>query len=219
MDKTPRPGDLYRHDSNKIVQIIAVATYAETNEQLVVYQEMSGSFHIYAKPLTEFIRETDRENHLQAVHDYKTETEKLSQDQPAQTVNTRTWTPSETKRAFRQDIAETSGTEAAYSKKRSRQIEEREHRRGLFRKPEKRQSAKDELHANPNLMKFLDASTYEEKYQVLVDIQEEMTDRLIDDIAVVLDVVIPEGSLNDRYSQLQNILLTRQKYESNRFRR
>lgn len=45
-----------------------------------------------------------------------------------------------------------------------------------------------------------------------------MTNRLIDDIAVVLDVVIPEGSLSDRYYQLKNIILTRQKYEKTRLR-
>jgi len=45
-----------------------------------------------------------------------------------------------------------------------------------------------------------------------------MTDRLIDDIAVVLDVVIPEGAMNDRFHQLRNIILTRQKYETSRFR-
>ena len=72
--------------------------------------------------------------------------------------------------------------------------------------------------ANPCLLKFLEADTYEEKFQVLNEIQDDITDRLIDDIAVVLDVVIPEGELNDRFRQLRNIILTRQKYEIKRLR-
>lgn len=129
----------------------------------------------------------------------------------------RTQSPADSKRAYRED-ANTFDTESGYLQKRRRQLAERENRRGQFRKLEKQESATDELRANPNLLKFLDADTFEKKYQVLNEIQDDVTDRLIDDIAVVLDVVIPEGPLHDRYSQLKNIILTRQKYEISRFR-
>lgn len=130
----------------------------------------------------------------------------------------RTQSPAEAKRVLRRYETETA-KEAGYDyEKRRRQMEEREQRREMFRKTERHESASEELRANPCLMKFLEAETYEEKSRVLHEIQEDMTDRLIDDIAVVLDVVIPEGELQDRFRQLQNIILTRQKYEINRFR-
>ena len=40
-----------------------------------------------------------------------------------------------------------------------------------------------------------------------------MTDKLIDDLAVAIDVVIPEGPLPDRYKQLKNCIQTRIRYE------
>lgn len=132
----------------------------------------------------------------------------------------RTQSPAEARRIFRQNQgrADASDGGSYYDEKRRRQMEEREQRREMFRKSERHESATEELRANPCLLKFLEADTYEEKFHVLNTIQNDMTDRLIDDIAVVLDVVIPEGPLNDRFHQLRNIILTRQKYETNRFR-
>lgn len=71
---------------------------------------------------------------------------------------------------------------------------------------------------NPWLARFLDADDFHEKYKVVCDMYADVTDRLIDDIAVVMDVVIPEGKLSERYAQLKYCIRTRQKYESTRLR-
>jgi len=276
MDRTPRPGELYRHFENGIYQIVTVAKHFRTGEKLVIYQAMFGDFGVRAMPVDEFVGKVDGEKYPDATQRYRFE--KMAGLEIALAKNTQGKSgvqeqaaaqgksgmqeqaaaqgksparempgvreagihgrsPRETgcrqggvradsvpvsKRQPLQNTAREwreKESAAPVDPRRQRQLEEREHRRGQFKKPEKdgkRTSENDG--ANPNLLKFLDADTYEERYQVLTEIRDEMTDRLIDDIAVVLDVVIPEGSVNDRFMQLRSIILTRQKYETNRFR-
>ncbi|MEI3338721.1 MAG: hypothetical protein V8R80_01180 [Eubacterium sp.] len=82
---------------------------------------------------------------------------------------------------------------------------------------ENREEAETEK-INPWLLKFLDAENFDEKYKIVCDMHRDVDDRLIDDIAVVMDVVIPEGKLSERYAQLKYCIRTRQHYEQSRFR-
>ncbi len=71
---------------------------------------------------------------------------------------------------------------------------------------------------NPWLDKILDAQDFDEKYRIVCDMHRDITDRLIDDIAVVMDIAIPDGDLRSRYEQLKYCIRTRQKYEMRRLR-
>lgn len=194
MDQTPKPGELYRHFKNKLYQIVTVATHSETGEKLVIYQALYDDFGIYARPLDMFVSEVDHEKYPDVKQKYRFE--RIT----PQTKQTDMQVKSEAVRQSAAKMPEAGSVQVQTSKA---QVAD----------------ADDDQAPNPRLMEFLDADTFEEKYNILVSMRDTITDRLIDDIAVVMDVVVPEGPLQKRYDDLKNTIKTRQYYEfSNRLR-
>lgn len=194
MDRTPKPGELYRHFKNKLYQIVTVATHSETGEKLVIYQALYDDFGIYARPLDMFVSEVDHEKYPDVKQKYRFEMI------TPQTKQTDAQVKSEAVGQSAAKLPEAGSMQAQTSKA-------------------KVADADDEQAPNPQLIKFLDADTLEEKYNILVSMSDTITDRLLDDMAVVMDVVIPEAPLMERYEDLKNIIRTRQHYEfANRLR-
>lgn len=194
MDRTPKPGELYRHFKNKLYQIVTVATHSETGEKLVIYQALYDDFGIYARPLDMFVSEVDHEKYPDVKQKYRFE--RIT----PQTKQTDMQVKSEAVRQSAAKMPEAGSVQVQTSKA---QVAD----------------ADDDQAPNPQLIKFLDADTLEEKYNILVSMSDTITDRLLDDMAVAMDVVLPEAPLMERYEDLKNIIRTRQHYEfANRLR-
>lgn len=184
MNKTPKPGERYRHFKNRMYQVIAVATHSETGEKLVVYQALYGDFGVYARPLSMFVSEVDHDKYPEAVQKYR----------------------------FERVEPDTEGEAAPEGGKR--RTEPKTAGMALESAGDK---GNESLHAK--FMEFLDASTFDEKYNILVSMRDEIDDSTIDNIAVAIDVVIPDGALMKRYDDLKHAIRTRQRYEyANRLR-
>jgi hypothetical protein len=66
------------------------------------------------------------------------------------------------------------------------------------------------------MMRFLDARTCEEKYNILRYAPEGLTDIMIDNMATSMDAVIPDGPLDERMGKLKQIVRMHAKYEIRR---
>jgi hypothetical protein len=73
--------------------------------------------------------------------------------------------------------------------------------------------AETQADVNPKFMAFLETESFDERYNILVSMQDEINDQMIDSMAVVMDVSISEGPLLKRYDDLKNAIRTRQRYE------
>lgn len=60
---------------------------------------------------------------------------------------------------------------------------------------------------------FLDANTYDEKYNIVRLNSDLMTDRVIDTLAAAMDTIVADGPIDRRYEDLKGIILTNRKFE------
>ena len=199
-DRTPKAGEFYRHFKNKMYQVIGVATHSETREKLVIYQALYDDFGIYARPLEMFISEVDHVKYPEVTQKYRFE--KIDMTLTAQNTTSDT--------IIQESPNQTSEDQLSYTQTVST---------STVVSSSQAQEQEDDVQVNPKLLEFLDAETFDEKYNVLVSMRDEINDKLIDDIAVVMDVIIEDGDLMKRYDDLKFAIRTRQKYEySNRLR-
>ena len=71
---------------------------------------------------------------------------------------------------------------------------------------------------DPLLEAFLDADSYRERLNILRGLEHRITQEMINTMAIVLDLDIPDGDLEKRYQDLENSILTLDKYECTRLR-
>lgn len=226
----PKAGELYLHFKNKIYQIITVAEHSETGEQMVVYQAMYGRFQTYVRPLAMFNSKVDTQKYPDCTQVYRFQ--KISSAQAESMLQPQV--KKKKSEQFVREADETLQTQENTNDRFAQELveqppvsmeEESEQAAPQVTEPVQSWEAKENLQTadapeeegvNPHLLEFLDADTYAEKYRVLVRMEREVTDRLINDMAVVLDVVIPEGDLDERFRQLKSCVSTLRKYEVER---
>lgn len=75
-----------------------------------------------------------------------------------------------------------------------------------------------EAFLDPDVAAFLDADSYSQKLDILAGLHNRITEDMLAIIAVATDIELNEGSLEERYAELKNCLLTMEKYECDRIR-
>lgn len=69
---------------------------------------------------------------------------------------------------------------------------------------------------DPLVWEFLDADSHEKRLNILAALHHRITDEMITTMAVASDVEVPEGDLEERYSQLKNCLMMLDRFEIRR---
>lgn len=217
---TPRPQEIYRHFKGRLYQVITIARHSETGEEMVVYQAMYGDFAVYVRPLWMFTETLDVAKYPDADQTYRFQHVRPLRDE----IRTRPDKPSvprvlggqkraayvEEEDDFEEDYEEqTSHNHSSGGRRSGRES-------GVMQKTIEEEAK--ELGMDPRVVMFLDADSPEKRLQILDELHHDITDDQIDICAMAVDAKIPAGDIYDRYAALRDVLMTRQRFESNRLR-
>ena len=197
MREYPRPQEIYRHFKGNLYQIVTLAIHSETREELVVYQALYGDYKVYARPLSMFMEEVDRQKYPDVLQKYRFEKVPAAKAAEKQTGQAEKGKPPVIPEAVMQ------GTR-----------EEKEAKPDPGPLPQ----ADEEFVLDPQVMEFLDADTYEERLNILASMRHRITDDMINTMAISVDLEIEDGEIEERYEELKNCLLTLERFECNRLR-
>ena len=215
----PKSGEFYKHFKDKLYQIVTIAEHSENAEKLVIYQALYGDFKVYARPLEMFLSEVDHEKYPDVKQKYRFEKVEFAGEMQifvsAETVESEKAESTEndgevqlkesTEKELLQDIVLNDS-----------QKEEMNGSTSVMK--ESIADETDNIQPEAGLLEFLDEEDWDKKYNILVSLRDKMDDRLVDNLAVALDVVIPDGPVDKRYEQLKICVRTRQKYENQHLR-
>lgn len=198
----PKAGEIYRHFKGMLYQIVAVATHSETRERMVVYQALYGDFGTYVRPYDMFVSEVDYEKYPEVTATYRftlvnPATLRAPQQVVAPAASVAEARPA-TMQTPEQPLVATTATSTATTSA----------------------ATDEESSVYQHMIAFLDTDDFDKKNEILTEMTQmgEMSDHIIDNLAAALDVVIPDGDLDQRVDQLRICVRTRARYESLRLR-
>lgn len=213
-NRIPKPGEIYKHFKDKQYQIITIATHSENRELMVVYQALYGDFKTYVRPLNMFLSEVDHIKYPDVKQKYRFERKSsfvdiLYSSQATTDVN------------IAIDLAKEAGNETIQSgvelKNRPEAVD-----MGNSQRFDSTLEIDDEQEVtgevNSILMEFLDETTYSKKLEILLLNKKHLNDRLVNDMAIALDIAVDEGPLETRIQGLINCLSALSRFEHRRLR-
>lgn len=183
----PAPYEQYHHFKGKDYQVIALATKEDDGQELVIYQALYADHKIWARSLESFLGKVDRVRYPDASQQYRFE--RIG----AQTQDTAMAQADKDVSAIpAQQAAPAPVTENAYCDN-----------------PEDG----DLEGMDSRILDFLDAGSNRERLDILASLHADITDEMIDTLAVASGLEVEPGPLETRYHDLRDCLLTISKYE------
>lgn len=193
-EREVKQGEFYKHFKNKIYQIVTVATHSETREKMVVYQALYGDFQTYVRPYNMFVSEVDHEKYPEIKQKYR-----------FAKYDVNSGSIIKVDASIDKKVFEHSNTVS------TNQIDQ------VLHEPISIENI-EEGQISPLLLEFLDCDTYEAKLNKFLMMKDKADERLLNDIAMSLDITIESEKLQNKYDEIKTCLLTFVHFEDNRMR-
>lgn len=242
----PRAQEIYRHFKGKLYQVLAIAEHTETGEQLVIYQAMYGEFKVYARPLEMFIGPVDRIKYPDADQEfrfqlqgpdaqrqcmaYRSVSGTTCYAESSQSDSKNAGSPesapilreaTELAQSVQQDNTATMESEASETSEvtEASEVTEVSKASEASKVTEVSETSdQEQLALDPLVLEFLDANTYEERLNLLAALHHRITNEMITTMALCCDLEVEGDDVEQRYEELKQCLLMKDRFEIKRLR-
>lgn len=212
MDRNiPLPRTFYKDFKGHIFQILCIAKSCVDKRQEVVYQQMFPPFDILSEPLESFMQETY--NTDECSQKYKFEQIDVNN---ANTVDIAIKTE-ELYKICKEKESVKESDEIVKTEEISDSVLRDALLNGTLDKNVAGKIPDAEI-AQRGFMEMLDADTYHDKYIIFSALKNYLNKRLLNNIAVSLDIVLDEEDEEKQYESIRRCLMTFERYETNRLR-
>lgn len=201
----PCPGEFYRHFKGNLYQVKFIAKDSETKEKQVVYQAMYPPYEMWVRPLDMFISEVDTLKYPDCKQKYRFEKIDMSSEK-CEAQHFEEYKENTSADEFLEksaDISDAEIKEALINDAAEKKLEGRISKREI---------------AERGFMELLDSDSYREKYLIFIGLRNYIDKRLLNNIAVALDIVIDDTDEEQQYDSILRCLQTFDKFETNRLR-
>lgn len=209
--ETIQIGKIYRHFKGGIYQVLCTATHTETNEKLVIYQALYGSFNVFARPASQFTEEVpdSKENVTKQRYRFEEVKDVESVNVSAGNINTVPSSGDSGKKAEAGGSVDHTGNDIGSATTEDMAEDTTE------------STAEDKDMAgvpSPVIMQFLDAGSSKEKLDIIKANYSKIDERTITNIEVSLDIISSSDDIDQRIGYVCDVLSTRSRFEDSRLR-
>lgn len=180
-------------EEGKKYRMLTLAKHGETGEDMVVYQALYEPFQTYVRPMKAFQEEIDKKK-IRFIKGVGQEEKTHSEEAKGENPDTQ--------------------AEEAKGKGAGTQAEESTPGR---KKDSGNKSKGPEEEIHPEFRRFLDAETNSERIEILRGMRNIVDNTMINSMAVMLDVEIKDGPIDERYEELLECALLKCRYEIERY--
>jgi len=207
--KKPVSGEFYQHFRGRLYQIKMLAKDSRTQREIVVYQALYAPYDYWTQDLEEFMGPVDKEKYPEETQQYRFRKVVFQKPQPSEEKKQEIGRP-ETEAA---SVADEEAVHSVSDEELAKALKTGQPERYLENK-----MTEEEI-ANRGLMQLLDAETFREKRQIFMGLKQYVNKRMLNNIAVALDIVLEEGDVDAQYDSIMQCMAAFEHYEGGRLRR
>lgn len=217
----PKEYEIYRHFKGSFYQIVAIAVHTETKEKMVIYRALKNSAHVFARELSMFMSEVDRDKYPDVTVKYRFT--KIENNEVNITLNKEideSVSAGDTQKEEVESNEENNAVNITLNDAaQENEMDKKDSPVDIIQEDDmdtRKYKEDGTLVIDPLVERLLDEKEFAKKIEVLQLLRNKCTEEMLTQIAISLDIKLTSDTIEGKYAEILKVLRMHEKYESGR---